>query len=215
MATVLAGVGILSPQEEARAFELWTKFCLGPNQVGPYGTNYGPTQVYCKIATGEQEETYNHQIQIPPSTQVHSQVVFVRPPPVRYNHLVHITGSAGPKSPPAKIYVLPQKNSHQISTSYIPGQAEKPEKPVVYFLKGSQGVIEGSQVSPPPEYGPPSNQVSPPPQYGPPQSQQPYGAESATNSETVQFGYKYEKPAGRSARSEKPAGKVKFEGESE
>jgi len=158
-----AGVGTLSPQEEAEALQLFERLCSG---YGAEGQDVGGTLVYCKRGNDDRQETLNHNVNVQDTSKGQAQVVFVQPPPVRYQHRVLVQGS-GAQGQQTKVYVLPQKATHELSADYR-GQQAAPVKPTVYFLKG------GDSASKPPAYGAP-----PPSSYGPPQQQAPgnsYGA---------------------------------------
>jgi len=131
LAPAFAGVRELSPQEEAEALQLFSQICGS----GSEGTNLGDTLVYCKRAKGDLQETLNHQVQVNGNSAGQNQVVFVQPPPVKYLHRVAITGQ-GAQGQQAKIYVLPQKATHELQAQYQ-GGATQAQKPVVYFLKGN------------------------------------------------------------------------------
>jgi len=130
-APALAGVRELSPQEEQEALQLFAQIC----GQGSEGSRLGDTLVYCKRARGDLQETLNHQVQVDGNAPGQSQVVFVQPPPVKYLHRVAITGQ-GAQGQQAKIYVLPQKATHELQAQYQ-GGATQAQKPVVYFLKGN------------------------------------------------------------------------------
>ncbi|ODM97734.1 hypothetical protein Ocin01_08947 [Orchesella cincta] len=158
-----AGVGVLSPSEEAEALQLFAKLCSG---YGSDGQDIGWTRVYCKRGSGEITENTNHKVNVPGSSG-QAQTVFIQPPPARYHHNVEIW-SGGNQGGQTKIYVLPQKATHTVTPNVqkTPGTQVKP---VVYFLNnGASSTSTG--------YGPPSKQPSapsygsPPPPHKPPQN---------------------------------------------
>jgi len=159
-----AGVGTLSPQEEAEALQLFERLCSG---YGAEGQDIGGTLVYCKRGNQDRQETLSHNVNVQDDSRTPAQVVFVQPPPVRYQHRVLVQGS-GAQGQQTKVYVLPQQATHELSADYR-GQQAAPVKPTVYFLKG--GDSSGSP-PPPSSYGPPTQ---------PQQPQQPYGAPARNN----------------------------------
>lgn len=128
-----AGVGVLSPAEEQDVLNLFAKVCSDGRSEG---AQIGDNKVYCKNAPDLISEIVNHQVTVP-GTQIGDQVVFIRPPPVVYKHNVQIQGSGGTNQK-TKIYVLPQKSQHEISSQYNPGVTVT-QKPTVYFLKSDGG----------------------------------------------------------------------------
>ncbi|CAL8128679.1 unnamed protein product [Orchesella dallaii] len=168
-----AGVGTLSPSEEAEALNLFNRLCNGYNSEGQV---VGGTRVYCKRGSGEISESRNHRVSIPGQSGS-GQTVFIQPPAARYHHNVEIVAGGG-EGDRTKIYVLPQQATHTINPNIqqTPGTQNKP---VVYFLKGgsSSGSSSGSNQG---SYGPPpsnTNYGAPPskPNYGAPPSQTNYG----------------------------------------
>ncbi|CAL8128650.1 unnamed protein product [Orchesella dallaii] len=167
-----AGVGHLSPSEEADALQLFHKICSGYGSEGA-GQDLGWTRVYCKKASGVITESQNHMVKVPGQSG-QAQTVFVQPPPARYHHKVEIVSDGG-QGGQTKIYVLPQTATHTVhAKGHIkPGTQVKP---VVYFLKGGSSSNPGGYGPPqqpsPPEYGPPAVLPPPqqpsPPEYGPP-----------------------------------------------
>lgn len=107
-------MGTLSPQEEAEALQLFQRLCSG---YGAEGQDIGGTLVYCKRANGDRQETLNHNVNVQDSSRPPAQVVFVQPPPVRYQHRVLVQGSAG-QGQQTKVYVLPQKATHELQADY-------------------------------------------------------------------------------------------------
>ncbi|CAL8100386.1 unnamed protein product [Orchesella dallaii] len=152
-----AGVGTLSPSEEAEALQLFARLCSG---YGAEGQDIGGTLVYCKRGKDDRTERLNHNVNVQDNTRQPGQVVFVQPPPVRYQHRVLVQGQ-GAQGQQTKVYVLPQQASHDLSADYRGGQVNA-VKPVVYFLKG--GESGGSS-----GYGAPTRQIET--SYGSPSSQ--------------------------------------------
>ncbi|OXA44326.1 uncharacterized protein LOC110857658 [Folsomia candida] len=140
---VNAGVGILSPPEEADAWELFAKFCGS----GSEGGDWGGARVWCKFGPGENLEVINHNVEAPAAV-IPDSVVFVQPPPVTYKHNIAVQGGTG-IAPRTKIYVLPQKSSHSITSEYNPG-AVVTSKPNVFFLRsnGDEGYRYGTPAPP-------------------------------------------------------------------
>jgi len=132
-----AGVGQLSPAEEEDVLILFAKVCADGRSEG---AQIGDSKVYCKNSPDLLSEIVNHQVTVP-GTALGDQVVFIRPPPVVYKHNVNIQGSGG-AAQKTKIYVLPQKSQHEISSQFNPGPTVT-QKPTVYFLK-SDGSSEGA-----------------------------------------------------------------------
>lgn len=163
-----AGVGTLSPQEEADALQLFERLCSGYGSE--QGTDIGGTLVYCKRAQGGRQETLNHNVNVQDTSRAPGQVVFVQPPPVRYQHRVLVQGS-GSQGQQTKVYVLPQQATHELTADYR-GQSATPVKPTVYFLKG-----DGSSSSST-GYGPPPSNPAPQPNPG-------YGAPVKSNGYTL------------------------------
>ncbi|CAL8128647.1 unnamed protein product [Orchesella dallaii] len=205
-----AGVGQLSPSEEADALNLFDRLCSG---YGAEGQDIGGTLVYCKRASGEISETRNHRVNVP-GQNGQSQTVFIQPPPARYQHNVEIV-SDGNQGGQTKIYVLPQQASHTINPQ-IQQNPGTQSKPVVYFLKGgnsNSGSVRsdyGAPAPPPPQpilresYGAPA---PPPPQpilresygapaqpvvrsgYGAPEPLQGYSRVARSNNEEIPANY--------------------------
>lgn len=152
-------MGTLSPQEEADALQLFQRLCSGYGSEG--GQDIGGMLVYCKRGNGDRQETLNHNVNVQDTSRQPAQVVFVQPPPVRYQHRVLVQGS-GAQGQQTKVYVLPQQATHQLSADYR-GQQAVAVKPTVYFLKGDSA-------SPGNSYGPPPSgpAAQPNPQYGAP-----------------------------------------------
>jgi len=165
LGVALAGVGHLSPSEEADILHLFEKLCNG---YGSEGQDIGWTRVYCKRGSGEITETKHHQVNVPGSSG-QAQTVFVQPPPARYHHKVEVI-SGGGQGGQTKIYVLPQTATHHV-TPKVQTHPGTQVKPVVYFLKGGSS----SGYGPPSKVPPPSHhyEISPPSSYGPPAKQQP------------------------------------------
>ncbi|OXA55632.1 hypothetical protein Fcan01_09627 [Folsomia candida] len=134
-----AGVGILSPQEEADVLQLFAKLCGSRSEGGDWGgARFGP---------GENVEIVNHNVEVP-APAIPDSVVFVQPPPVTYKHNVAVQGGVG-IAPRTKIYVLPQRSQHSITSQYNPGDVVT-SKPNVYFLKstGEEGFRYGTPAPP-------------------------------------------------------------------
>jgi len=134
-----AGVGQLSPSEEAEALNLFDRLCNGYNAEGQ---DIGGTRVYCKRASGETSQTTNHRVTVP-GQNGQGQTVFVQPPPARYQHNVDIVSEGG-EGGRTKIYVLPQQATHTVTPNVVTNPGTQ-TKPVVYFLKG--GSSSGSSNS--------------------------------------------------------------------
>ncbi|CAL8128668.1 unnamed protein product [Orchesella dallaii] len=132
-----AGVGQLSPSEEADALSLFNRLCNGR---GSEGQDIGGTLVYCKRGPGEISESQNHRVRVPGS-QGKAQAVFVQPPPARYHHNVDIVSEGG-EGGRTKIYVLPQQATHTVTPNILP-QPGTQTKPIVYFLGGNGGGRSG------------------------------------------------------------------------
>ncbi|CAL8128072.1 unnamed protein product [Orchesella dallaii] len=172
-----AGVGILTPREEAEVLQLYRTHCGG---WGSSGQEHGWGSIHCKRSPEELTQTAHYNVRVPGSSGG-AQTIFVQPPAVRYNHRVQIQGSGGAGSQ-TKVYVLPQKATHQLTSDFRPGQNGE-AKTQVFFLKGdnSNSVSGGSggggygapanQSPPQGNYGPPPNQT--PQNYGPPNNQPP------------------------------------------
>ncbi|CAL8124298.1 unnamed protein product [Orchesella dallaii] len=139
VAVAYGGVGVLSPAEEQDVLALYLKICSDGRSEA---SQVGDAKIFCKNSPDLLSEIVNHQVQVP-GTALGDQVVFIRPPPVVYKHNVNIQGGGG-AAQKTKIYVLPQKSQHEISSQYNPGPTVT-QKPTVYFLKsdGAEGTNFG------------------------------------------------------------------------
>lgn len=153
-----AGVGNLTPQEEAEALKMFERLCSG---YGAEGQDIGGVLVYCKRGPGDRQEVLNHNVNVQDNTKQPAQVVFVQPPPVRYTHRVWVQGQ-GAQGQQTKVYVLPQQATHELTADYK-GQQAQAVKPTVYFLKGDSNGGYGPAQPPPSNYGPPPSNYGPPP----------------------------------------------------
>ncbi|CAL8128648.1 unnamed protein product [Orchesella dallaii] len=154
-----AGVGHLSPSEEAEVLILFHKLCSGyGSEVN--GQDLGWARVYCKRASGVITESQTHKVKVP-GLSGQAQTVFVQPPPVRYHHNVEIVSDGG-QGGQTKIYVLPQTATHTVhAKGHIkPGTQVKP---VVYFLKGGSSSISGGYGTPQQPFQPGYGMTPPPP----------------------------------------------------
>jgi hypothetical protein len=148
VASAYAGVGVVTPQIEAEALRLWQKFCATRSEGG----NDGGVAVFCKIAPEDITENLEHAVNLPAS-QGGEQVVFVQPPSYHYKHDVIVSGGGG-SAPKTVIYVKPAKNTNEVNIVDQTQPAGAPQKPSLYFLKGSHGgeseaVRDAQPVSPP------------------------------------------------------------------
>lgn len=125
-----AGVGVLSPQDEANALQLFHSMCA----QGGGGGDYGEYRVWCKSSGQDyQEEVLTHQVHVPQGAATPGQIVFVQAPPISYRHNIQLSGAPGGQQS-SKIYVLPQKATHSIEATYRPGGNPGSAKPQVFFL---------------------------------------------------------------------------------
>ncbi|CAL8128673.1 unnamed protein product [Orchesella dallaii] len=201
LGVVYAGVGQLSPNEEAEAINLFNNLCSG---YGSDGQDIGGSRVYCKRGSGEITESQNHRLNVQGQSGL-GQTVFVQPPPARYHHNVEILSDGGPGGQ-TKIYVLPQEATHSITPNVQQGHVTQ-SKPVVYFLNGrsssssNSNSIRGGYGSPPSSsqqiregYG--ASQVIQPVRnapvrdnFGPPQSPPSHGGYASQQLTSTRGGY--------------------------
>jgi hypothetical protein len=169
-ATAYAGVGVVTPEIEAEALRLWRQYCDGASEGGTEGN----TLIYCKRARGAIKQTFEHTANLPEAAPVQDQIVFVQPPTYHYKHDVVVRGG-GVAARKTVIYVKPAKNTHEVNVRDQTNPAAAPQKPTLYFLKGSHGGDSSSGPQPgttlPNTYLPPPTTTSPPtppPTYLPP-----------------------------------------------
>lgn len=165
-----AGVGVVTPEIEAEARRLWEQFCDGQSEGGQAP---GGAQVYCKRARGAVKMTLKHQANIGPAATPQDQVVFVQPPSYHYKHDIIVSGG-GVAARKTVIYVKPAKNTHEVNVQDQTSPGAAPQKPTLFFLKGSHGsetdIGSVPVTTPPNTYLPPSTPppTQPPATYLPP-----------------------------------------------
>jgi len=111
----------------------------GSSSWGPPSTTTTPAppqfNIHCKSATEDYWDTIKHKVVVPQGPPSPGQILFVSPPAVHYKHQIWLNQNEVGNGQKTKIYVLPQKASHQIQTHFKPSDAVTPNKPSVFFLK--------------------------------------------------------------------------------
>jgi len=150
---VYGGVGVTTPEIEREALRLWAAYCGGASEGGTDGSTF----IYCKRSRDNYEETLQHTVEIPRGPEAQQQVVFVQPPSYHYKHDVVVSGGGG-SAPKTVIYVKPSKNTHEVNVQdqTLPNAA--PQKPTLYFLKGSHGGEANEEFASQPQKPPPQQQ---------------------------------------------------------
>jgi hypothetical protein len=141
VALASAGVGVVTPQIEAEALRLWQRYCDGASEGGTDGNTF----IYCKRSQEKYEENLQHQLELTPGPEPQQQVVFVQPPSYHYKHDVIVSGGGG-SAPKTVIYVKPAKNTHEVNVNDQTSGVAAPQKPTLYFLKGSHGAESEANV---------------------------------------------------------------------
>lgn len=179
LSTPVLGTGSDLPEDQVEeVLALYRKHCkpsyggygydYDPNQGGygfPSG-GYGPSppkvNFFCKEGREDYYEKPNKQIIKIPAEKPRKNIVFVEAPTLKVKHNINLIGSGMQNK--VRVYVLPQKNSHQVKVwdKRVQGTVGKPQ---VFFLKNhDKSAIQG----PKPSYGVPHEVTSPRPSYGPP-----------------------------------------------